>query len=116
VEKLLNLATYRGFADSLGFVWPLILVPIWQEWLFRYLPYRFLYLPSGKFWLIGIITSLIFASIHFYFKPWFIVFTFFAGMFAWWLVVKYGLLAAILFHTLLNLIAWVFKLKDIILK
>lgn len=116
MEKLFSLATYRDFADSLGFIWPLVLVPIWQEYLFRYLPYRFLYLSSGKFWLIGIVTTLLFALIHFYFKPWFIVFTFFAGMFAWWLMVKYGLFAAILFHALLNLVAWVFKLKDIILK
>ncbi len=110
------ISVYRNFADSTGFVWPIILVPIWQEYLFRFLPYRLLYLPSGKFWLIGVMTSLLFALIHFYFKPWFIVFTFFAGMFAWYLLVKYGFLAAVLFHALLNLIAWVFKLKELILK
>ena len=53
----------RSLVAQIEPLWTIILVPIWQEFLFRYLPYRFLFLPSGKFWVIGIITSLIFASI-----------------------------------------------------
>ena len=106
----------RALVDPLGPIWPIILVPIWQEFLFRYLPYRFIFLPFGKPWLVIVITSLIFASIHWYCKTWFIVLTFFAGIFLWWLMAKYGLIAAILFHALSNAILWVLGLKNVILK
>src|SRR3990167_6480619 len=92
----------KSFVAPLGLLWPIVFVPIWQELLFRYFPYRFLYQPPGNFWLIGIITSLIFASIHWYFKSWFIVFAFFSGIFLWWVMVRYSLIAAILVHALIN--------------
>lgn len=84
--------------------WTLVFVPIWQEFIFRYLPYQFVFLPTGRFWEIGVLTSLVFASIHWYFGWKFVVCAFIAGFLQWLVMVHYGLLAAILLHSVLNLI------------
>ncbi len=84
--------------------WTLVLVPIWQEFVFRYLPYKFLYLPSGEFWLVGIISNIPFSAIHSYMGRAFLVFAFIAGMILWWIMVKFGLIYAILFHSIINAI------------
>ncbi|MFC1625616.1 CPBP family intramembrane glutamic endopeptidase [Patescibacteria group bacterium] len=83
--------------------WSIIFVPIWQELLFRYVPY-FIYLKLNNFWLIGIISSLVFTSIHWYFKKWFIVFSFFGGILLWIIIVKFGLLPTIIIHSTINLL------------
>lgn len=82
----------------------LIFTPIWQEFLFRYLPYRYLYLPTGKFWEIGLTTSLVFASIHWYFGKWFVAYTFFWGLVVWLVMGRFGLLGAIFLHSFLNMV------------
>ena len=93
----------RDATSKLGLVWPIVLVPIWQEVLFRYLPYTFLYLPYGRFWEIGIATNLVFASIHWYLGKWFIFWAFFWGAVAWWVMGESGVLGAILLHSLVNI-------------
>ena len=107
---------FRSLVAPLGFSWPIIFVPIWQEFVFRYLPYRFFHLPTNNFWLVGIISSLVFASIHWYSKEWFIAFSFIGGLVLWWIMVKYGLIAAILLHSLANVAIWLLGLKDAIVK
>jgi membrane protease YdiL (CAAX protease family) len=83
--------------------WSIIFVPIWQESVFRYIPYL-IFLKVNNFWLIGIISSLTFASIHWYFKKWFIAFSFFGGILLWIIIVKFGLLSTILTHLAINLL------------
>ena len=106
----------RALVAPLGLFWPIILVPVWQELIFRYLPYRFFYLPSQNFWLVGIVSSLIFASIHWYAKEWFILFSFFGGLVFWWAMVKYGLIAPIVLHALANILIWLFNLRSGLVK
>jgi membrane protease YdiL (CAAX protease family) len=94
--------------------WTLILVPIWQEIAFRYLPWRFWYLSGGNFWVVGITSSIAFAAIHWYFGKWFILWGFVGGMLAWFVMIKFGLLAAILLHALINVIDLTFGLRNLI--
>ncbi len=94
--------------------WTIILVPIWQEIIFRYFPYIFWYLPTGNFLLVGFISSVIFASIHWYFGKWFVLAAFFAGLIYWVMMVKFGLLAAILTHALVNTFDLIFGLRSLI--
>jgi len=96
--------------------WTIILIPIWQEVLFRYLPFRFFYLQTGKFWLIGIVSSLLFASIHFYFGKWFVLYAFLGGIVLWWIMVNYGLIAVVLAHAFVNIIDLLFGLRKFLIK
>lgn len=117
IETLTKLFNFlRQSTTSLGFWYPIILVPIWQEVLFRYIPYKFFYLHSGNFWAIGIISNLIFASIHWYFGIWFTILAFFAGLVYWYVMVKYGLFAAIVIHALINLIDLALGLRNFLIK
>jgi len=95
-------------------LWTVVLVPIWQEIIFRYLPYKFWYLSTGNFLLVGIVTSIIFALIHWYFGKWFVLIAFLAGLVYWIVMVKYGLIAAILIHAAVNIIDLAFGIRDII--
>lgn len=106
----------RGFTSSLGFWWTIVLVPIWQELLFRYIPYRLFYLPGGNFWLVGIISNIFFAAIHWYFGWRFVLCAFLLGMFAWWVMVKFGLLAVIFLHFLSNFGLWYFGFSKFLVK
>lgn len=106
----------RGFTASLGFWWSIVLVPIWQELLFRYVPYRFFYLPTGQFWLVGIVFNILFAAIHWYFGRWFILYAFVLGMIAWWVMVRFGLVAVILLHAVTNIALWYFGLSKILIR
>lgn len=92
----------RAYTSKIEPWWAVILVPIWQEALFRYLPYTFLYLTYDRFWEIGILTNVIFASIHWYLGKWFILWAFFWGMVSWWVMGEFGLLGAIFLHSLVN--------------
>ncbi len=91
-------------------LWTIIGAPIIQELIFRFIPYKFFYLPIGNYWQIGIASSLIFALTHWYFGKWFIVASFFAGLLYWWSMVNFGLVAAILTHSSVN-IAWLVSKK-----
>jgi hypothetical protein len=92
------LGRFKKFTSKFGLWWPIVLVPIYQEFLFRYLPYRFLFLPFGFLWEIGIVTNLIFAACHWYFGRWFMVWAFFWGMVSWLVIAEFGLLGSILLH------------------
>ncbi|MBI2405530.1 CPBP family intramembrane metalloprotease [Candidatus Microgenomates bacterium] len=50
------------------------------------------------------ITSVIFAAIHWYFGFRFIVTAFFMGLFYWWVVVNFGIIEAIITHSLVNIL------------
>lgn len=106
----------RALTSKLGFWWPIVLVPIWQEILFRYLPYIFIYLPYGRFWEIGILTNLVFASIHWYLGKWFILWAFFWGMVLWWVMGEFGIVGAILLHSLINVVDLRFGIRNYLRK
>lgn len=96
--------------------WTVVLVPIWQEFVFRYLPFQFWYLPTGEFWLVGLVSSFVFALIHWYFGKWFVVVAFLAGLLYWWVIVQFGFLAAILTHAIVNIIGLTSNLRRFIIK
>ncbi|MEK9178222.1 MAG: CPBP family intramembrane glutamic endopeptidase [Patescibacteria group bacterium] len=100
----------------MGLWWPIVLVPIWQEFLFRYFPYTLLYLPFGRFWEIGVVSNIIFAAIHWYLGKWFILWAFFWGMVLWWVIGRHGILAAILIHSLINIIDFHFGIRKLLQK
>lgn len=106
----------RSLVAPIGSLWTIILVPIWQEFLFRYLPYKYLYLPTGKFWEIGLPLSLFFALIHWYFGKWFVIYAFIGGIILWWVMVKFGLIGAILVHAAINVVDLAFGLRELLVK
>lgn len=95
-------------------LWTIVLVPIWQEIVFRYLPFIFWYLPTGNFLLVGFVSSLLFALIHWYFGRWFVFFALIFGFVYWFVMVQYGLLAAILIHAIVNTIDLTFGIRNFI--
>jgi len=84
--------------------WTLIAAPIIQELIFRYVPYRMFYTNTERYWITGIISSILFTAIHWYFKIWFIIYTFIWGLILWWIMARYGLLTVIVIHASVNLI------------
>ncbi|MAG59586.1 hypothetical protein CMO96_02235 [Candidatus Woesebacteria bacterium] len=94
----------RSYTSRIQPWWTIIGAPIVQEAIFRFIPHQLLYVSTGKFWEIGITTSIIFASIHWYFGRRFVVLAFFAGLFYWWLMVNFGIIGAILGHSAVNII------------
>ncbi len=84
--------------------WTFIGAPVIQEILFRYIPYKYLYLPFGKFWLIGIVGALLFASIHWYFGKLFLAYSFLWGLLLWLLMARFGVVVVILIHIALNIL------------
>ena len=84
--------------------WAIIGAPIIQEPIFRFIPYQFFYLPTDRFWEVGLVSSLIFASIHWYFGKYFVIYAFVGGMVLWWTMVNFGLIGAIIAHSLVNVI------------
>lgn len=109
MEKVV--ARFNNFSSRFGFWWPIVFVPIYQEFLFRYLPYRLLFQPIGYFWEIGIFTNLIFALFHWYFDKWFMVWAFFWGMVSWLVIARFGLLGSILLHSLVNIVDLKFGIR-----
>ncbi|MBS3070877.1 CPBP family intramembrane metalloprotease [Candidatus Pacearchaeota archaeon] len=99
------------FTQKIEPVWTIILVPVWQELVFRYLPYKFWYLPSGNILLVGIVSSIVFALIHLYFGKWFVLLAFFAGLLYWVIMVKFGFIYAILAHSAINIIDLSFGIR-----
>lgn len=91
-----------------------IRAPIVEELVFSFLPYEFFYLPTGMFWEIGLVRSIFFALIHWKFGLSFMVYAFVFGFFAWFLMVNYGLIFAILAHCMLNIIDWKIGIRRIL--
>lgn len=94
---------WRKITGRIEPAWTLIGAPIVQELIFRFLPYQ-LFLVYGKFWEIGIVSSILFTTIHYYFGKWFMLYSFLWGIILWWLMANYGLLAVIIVHSIVNLI------------
>lgn len=79
--------------------------PIAEEILFRFIPFL-IYEEMGYFVLIGLSSSVLYALTHQKHGKLFIIYTFLFGLFAWLVMVNYGLFFAILAHSLLNIIDW----------
>lgn len=92
--------------------WTIIFAPLWQEFIFRFLPYRFWYLQTERFWLIGIASSAAFAVIHWYFGRWFVFWAFGWGIVLWAVMIYFGLLAAIVVHALVNVVDLQFGIRQ----
>ncbi len=75
----------------------LFIAPWFETFLFCYLPYQ-VYLLNGKFWEIGIISSIVFSALHLRFGKYFLPYTFFGGLLLWIIMDKFGVLAVILTH------------------
>jgi membrane protease YdiL (CAAX protease family) len=93
------------FRATFGLWGPLVIAPIWQEIVFRYLPYKYISIPYDHFWLVGLITATLYGLIHWYFGLAFVVVAFVWGLILWYMVREYGLLAIIILHSVVNLIA-----------
>lgn len=106
----------RKFSSKLEPWWTVVITPIWQEYLFRYLPYSLLYLPTGAFWEIGLTISAFFALIHWYFGKWFVIYAFVGGFVLWWVMVDFGLLPAILVHAFVNIVDLRFGIRKFLAK
>ena len=102
------------FTSKIEPLWTIILVPIWQEIIFRYLPFTFLYLPTGNFLLVGFVSSLLFALIHWHFGKWFMFFALIFSFIYWIAMVQYGLIVAILTHAIVNTIDLTFGVRNFI--
>lgn len=107
----LIIQSVRDFTAALEPWWTVVLVPIWQEVVFRYLPFRFWYLSGGNFWLVGIASNIAFAAIHRHLGWLFMLWALVAGMFQWWVMVEYGLVAAVLVHAFINIVDMTFGLR-----
>ncbi len=79
--------------------------PVLEEIAFRFIPFL-IYERVGQFALIGLISSLVYAVTHQKHGNYFIAYTFFFGILAWVIMVNYGVIFAILAHSLLNIIDW----------
>lgn len=94
-----------SYTSRIYYFWAIIGAPIIQELVFRFIPYQFFYIQGGKYWEVGVISSVIFASIHWYFGNWFVLYTFVVGLFVyWWAMVNFGLIGAILAHSIVNIL------------
>lgn len=102
-------AKIRSYTAKLQPWWMLIGAPITQELTFRYIPYQYFFLPNkDNYWTVGIISSLLFAPIHYYFGLPIVLGIFIAGLIYWWSMVNYGLFASILTHAMVNFLIFVF--------
>ncbi len=80
---------FRHFRSKSQPWWTIFGAPITQEIFFRFIPYL-LFLKSGNFWEIGIISSLSYGLIYYYFGWVLVVYTFFLGLIFWYLMVNFG--------------------------
>jgi membrane protease YdiL (CAAX protease family) len=102
----------RLLTSSIKPVWTILLVPVWQEVVFRYLPYTFWYLQTNEFLFVGIVSSFVFALIHWYFGWGFVIAAFLAGLVYWFVMVEHGLIAAIAVHAFVNLVDVTFNIRQ----
>jgi len=93
-----------------------IRAPIVEEIIFSFFPYQFLYLPTGMFWEIGLVRSVLFSLIHWKFGLPFMIYAFIFGLVGWAIMVNYGLIFVILAHCLLNIIDWRIGTRRILTK
>lgn len=93
----------------------LVRAPIIEEIIFRAVPFL-IYQRVGNFLLIGLISAAAYALIHWKFGKLFIVYTFAFGLVAWFVMVNYGLISAIISHSLLNIIDWKIGTRRILTK
>lgn len=102
-----TIRTYRSkYVSATSRIEPgytVVIVPIYQEILFRWVPFEFLYPIAGYFWLTGTILSLLFALTHGHLGKWFILYAFIGGLVLWYVVASFGLLSAILVHAVINI-------------
>lgn len=89
--------------------------PILEEIFFRFIPFL-IYEKIGYFVLIGLFSSVLYALTHQKHGKLFIIYTFLFGLFAWFVMVNYGLLVAMLAHSLLNIIDWKIGTRRILTK
>ena len=94
----------RSYTSKFEPWWTIIGAPLIQEVVFRFIPYQLFYLPTGKYWLVGIVTSIVYALIHWYFGIPVVIGAFILGLLLWWVMVKFGLLPAVFLHFLVNLV------------
>lgn len=97
-----SIMTIRTYTSRIEPWWTLVFTPIIQETMFRLIPYQFWYIRNDDFWTIGIISSLCFALIHWYFGKWFMLYSFAWGFILWWIMVSFGFIPAVLVHSVLN--------------
>lgn len=89
--------------------------PIVEEIVFRFIPFL-IYQKVGIFILVGVVSSIGYALIHWKFGKPFMVYTFIFGLFAWVVMVNYGLIFAILAHSSLNVIDWKIGTRRVLTK
>lgn len=94
--------------------WTLAGAPLFEEFLFRFLPYRFVFIPYGYYWIVGVISSILFALIHRRFGKWFVAYAFVWGLVLWWIMVHFGFLAAVLLHGAVGFIHFRLGFKKLI--
>lgn len=92
-----------------------IRAPIVEEIAFRFIPFL-IYQTTGNFILVGVASSFLYALIHWKFGKSFMIYTFIFGLFAWYVIVNYGLIPAIITHSLLNIIDWKIGTRRILTK
>lgn len=91
--------------NSIEPFWTVVGAPVIQEIIFRFIPYQYLVPYFGiDYLLAGIFTSVAYASIHWYFGKWFVLYTFFLGLLLWYIIGEFGIVAAIIVHSLANII------------
>lgn len=94
--------TIRTHTSRIEPWWTLVFAPLIQEFIFRFVPYRFFYLQTEQFWAIAFATAFAFALIHWYFGTWFMLYSFAWGIALWWIMVSFGFIPAVLVHSVLN--------------
>lgn len=98
---------YRTLKSKFEPWWTLIGAPLSQEFIFRFIPYQ-IYIQNNDYWFVGLVSSFFFGLIHWYFGLIITAGTFIVGLIFWWLMVNFGLLAAIIGHIILNSIILIF--------
>ncbi|MFH0937348.1 MAG: CPBP family intramembrane glutamic endopeptidase [Candidatus Daviesbacteria bacterium] len=94
----------RSFAVRFDPWFTVVLAPVIEETMFRLLPYLAILSYPQQFWTIIISSNILFAAKHWYFGLIFTIIAFLAGLFYWWLMINFGILAAILGHSLINIL------------
>jgi len=103
-----SLKKYRaGYIAATSRIEPwytVVIVPIYQEILYRWIPFIYIYPLTGYFWTTGAFLSLLFALTHTHLGKWFVLYAFVGGVVLWYLLVVYGLLIAIVVHAVINIL------------
>ncbi len=94
----------RFYTSKIEPYWTLLGAPISQELIFRFIPFQFF----GSYWGVGIITSVVYSLIHWYFGLLTTIATLILGRIVWYLMVHFGLYAAVLAHFMVNLMILTF--------